>query len=46
MYACVPLTACLHVKYRDSIDHASKYGVQYVAQPGGSIADQEVLYIQ
>lgn len=28
--------------HRDSIDHASRYGVQYVAQPGGSIADEEV----
>jgi hypothetical protein len=27
---------------RDSIDHASKYGVSYIAQPGGSIADDEV----
>jgi len=29
--------------FRDSIDHASKVGVQYVAQPGGSIADEEVI---
>mmetsp|Transcript_32160 Transcript_32160/g.53745 ORF Transcript_32160/g.53745 Transcript_32160/m.53745 type:complete len:621 (+) Transcript_32160:70-1932(+) len=28
--------------FRDSIDHASKYGVQFIAQPGGSVADQEV----
>lgn len=28
---------------RDSIDHASKLGVQYIAQPGGSIADEEVV---
>jgi phosphoribosylaminoimidazolecarboxamide formyltransferase / IMP cyclohydrolase len=28
--------------FRDSIDHASKVGVQYIAQPGGSIADEEV----
>lgn len=28
--------------FRDSIDHASKYGVEFIAQPGGSIADQEV----
>jgi phosphoribosylaminoimidazolecarboxamide formyltransferase/IMP cyclohydrolase len=29
--------------FRDSIDHASKYGVQYIAQPGGSVADEEVI---
>jgi phosphoribosylaminoimidazolecarboxamide formyltransferase / IMP cyclohydrolase len=29
--------------FRDSIDHASKVGVEYVAQPGGSIADDEVI---
>ena len=28
--------------FRDSIDHASKYGVQFVAQPGGSVADDEI----
>jgi len=29
--------------FRDSIDHASKVGVQYIAQPGGSVADAEVI---
>lgn len=29
--------------FRDSIDHASKYGVSYVAQAGGSVADEEVI---
>lgn len=29
--------------FRDSIDHASKLGVKYVTQPGGSVADQEVI---
>merc|ERR1712056_30334 len=29
--------------FRDSIDHASKLGVKYVAQPGGSVADEEVI---
>lgn len=29
--------------FRDSIDHASKVGVEYIAQPGGSIADEEVI---
>jgi phosphoribosylaminoimidazolecarboxamide formyltransferase/IMP cyclohydrolase len=29
--------------FRDSIDHAAKVGVKYVAQPGGSVADAEVI---
>merc|ERR1719478_1157948 len=29
--------------FRDSIDHASKLGVKFVAQPGGSVADEEVV---
>jgi len=29
--------------FRDSIDVASKYGVKYVAQAGGSVADEEVI---
>ena len=29
--------------FRDSIDHASKVGVEFVAQPGGSVADDEVI---
>jgi phosphoribosylaminoimidazolecarboxamide formyltransferase/IMP cyclohydrolase len=28
--------------FRDSIDHASKLGVKYVAQPGGSVQDKQV----
>jgi phosphoribosylaminoimidazolecarboxamide formyltransferase/IMP cyclohydrolase len=28
--------------FRDSIDHASKLGVTYVAQPGGSVQDRQV----
>jgi phosphoribosylaminoimidazolecarboxamide formyltransferase/IMP cyclohydrolase len=28
--------------FRDSIDHASKLGVSYVAQPGGSVQDEQV----
>ena len=28
--------------FRDSIDHASKLGVSYVAQPGGSVQDGQV----
>jgi len=29
--------------FRDSIDHAQKLGVKFVAQPGGSVADEEVI---
>merc|ERR1719491_2568110 len=29
--------------FRDSIDHASKVGVDYVAQPGGSVQDPQVI---
>lgn len=28
--------------FRDSIDHASKYGVSYIVQPGGSVQDKQV----
>ena len=29
--------------FRDSIDHASRVGVSFIAQPGGSVADEEVI---
>jgi len=29
--------------FRDNIDHASKYGVKYIIQPGGSMADKGVI---
>ena len=29
--------------FRDSIDKASKIGVKYVVQPGGSIGDDSVI---
>jgi phosphoribosylaminoimidazolecarboxamide formyltransferase/IMP cyclohydrolase len=29
--------------FRDSIDHASKVGVEFVAQAGGSVADNDVI---
>merc|ERR1712032_559263 len=29
--------------FRDSIDHAVRFGVKYVAQPGGSVADEEII---
>lgn len=28
--------------FRDNIDHARKYGVRYIAQPGGSVRDEDV----
>lgn len=39
----VSLSSDAFFPFRDSIDHASKYGVQYIAQPGGSVADAEVI---
>lgn len=39
----VSLSSDAFFPFRDSIDHASKYGVKFIAQPGGSIADDEVL---
>ena len=27
----------------NSLDHASKYGVTFVTQPGGSVADKKVI---
>merc|ERR1712146_622295 len=38
----VSLSSDAFFPFRDNIDHASKYGVKYVAQPGGSIADEDV----
>ena len=38
----VTLSSDAFFPFRDSIDHASKYGVSYVVQPGGSVADGEV----
>lgn len=30
------------IPFRDNIDHASRHGVKYLAQPGGSVADEDV----
>ena len=38
----VSLSSDAFFPFRDSIDHASKLGVSYVAQPGGSVQDDEV----
>lgn len=31
-----------YIPFRDNIDHASRHGVRFVAQPGGSLRDEEV----
>lgn len=41
--AGVAISSDAFFPFRDSIDHASKLGVKYVAQPGGSVADGEVI---
>lgn len=41
--AGVCLSSDAFFPFRDSIDHAAKVGVQFVAQPGGSVADDEVV---
>ena len=38
----VSLSSDAFFPFRDNIDHASKYGVQFVAQPGGSRQDGAV----
>ena len=38
----VSLSSDAFFSFRDSIDHASKLGVTYVAQPGGSVQDAQV----
>ena len=38
----VALASDAFFPFRDSLDHAAKYGVQFVAQPGGSVQDAEV----
>jgi phosphoribosylaminoimidazolecarboxamide formyltransferase / IMP cyclohydrolase len=40
--AGVSLSSDAFFPFRDSIDHASKLGVSYVAQPGGSVQDDQV----
>lgn len=39
----VSLASDAFFPFRDSLDHASKVGVTFIAQPGGSIADEEVI---
>eukprot|EP00457_Paulinella_chromatophora_P003803 gb/GEZN01003811.1/.p1 GENE.gb/GEZN01003811.1/~~gb/GEZN01003811.1/.p1 ORF type:complete len:658 (-),score=96.15 gb/GEZN01003811.1/:117-2048(-) len=39
----VSLASDAFFPFRDGIDHASKFGVQYITQPGGSVRDEVVL---
>ena len=29
--------------FRDNIDHMSKYGINYIVQPGGSVQDNTII---
>ena len=29
--------------FRDNLDHASRYGTEYIVQPGGSVADKAII---
>ncbi|MBI3991716.1 MAG: phosphoribosylaminoimidazolecarboxamide formyltransferase [Candidatus Lambdaproteobacteria bacterium] len=39
----VSLASDAFFPFRDSIDHAAKRGVRYIIQPGGSVADQQII---
>jgi phosphoribosylaminoimidazolecarboxamide formyltransferase/IMP cyclohydrolase len=39
----ISLSSDAFFPFRDSIDHAAKYGVSYVIQPGGSVQDEGVI---
>ncbi len=39
----VSLASDAFFPFRDSIDHASKYGVEYIAQAGGSVQDAAII---
>jgi phosphoribosylaminoimidazolecarboxamide formyltransferase/IMP cyclohydrolase len=39
----VSMTSDGFIPFRDNIDHAAKHGVKYIAQPGGSTRDDEVI---
>jgi phosphoribosylaminoimidazolecarboxamide formyltransferase/IMP cyclohydrolase len=38
----VSLTSDAFFPFRDNIDHAAKHGVKFIAQPGGSVRDDDV----
>jgi len=40
----ISLSSDAFFPFRDNIDQASKRGVQYIAQPGGSVQDKNVIY--
>jgi len=40
----VSLSSDAFFPFRDNIDQASKYGVSYVVQPGGSVADESIVH--
>ena len=39
----VSLASDAFLPFRDNVDHAARHGVRYIAQPGGSNRDDEVL---
>jgi len=39
----VSLASDAFFPFRDSIDVASKYGVKFISQPGGSVHDESVI---
>jgi phosphoribosylaminoimidazolecarboxamide formyltransferase/IMP cyclohydrolase len=39
----VSLTSDGFLPFRDNVDHASKHGVRFIAQPGGSTRDDDVI---
>jgi phosphoribosylaminoimidazolecarboxamide formyltransferase/IMP cyclohydrolase len=39
----VSLTSDGFLPFRDNVDHASKHGVSFIAQPGGSTRDDDVI---
>ena len=41
----VSLSSDAFIPFRDTIDHASKYGVTNVSQAGGSIGDEQVISV-
>jgi phosphoribosylaminoimidazolecarboxamide formyltransferase/IMP cyclohydrolase len=41
--AAVSLASDAFFPFRDSIDHAARAGARFVAQAGGSVADDDVI---
>ena len=38
----VSLVSDGYIPFRDNIDHARRHGVSYIAQPGGSVRDDDI----